>query len=328
MSTTTQINKRDLLQVQNLKQYFPIKKGILGRSISYIKAVDDISFTVYEKETVSIVGESGCGKSTTGRAILRLDEATSGKIIFQDKDLLALNNSAMRKVRKDLQVIFQDPFASLNPRQTVGSILEEAMSIQNVCPKGERKAKVIELLGKVGLPPDAVKRYPHEFSGGQRQRIGIARALAVNPKLIICDEAVSALDVSVQAQVLNLLKQLQQQYGLTYLFISHDLAVVRHISDRIIVMYLGTIVEIADKHSLFNNPQHPYTKALLSAIPTISAGTKKERIELKGDLPSPLNPPTGCRFHTRCPYAIEKCATQQPSFQSISKDHKVACHII
>lgn len=328
MSTTTQINKRELLQVQNLKQYFPIKKGILGRSISYIKAVDDISFTIYEKETVSIVGESGCGKSTTGRAILRLDEATSGKIIFQDKDLLALNNSAMRKVRKDLQVIFQDPFASLNPRQTVGSILEEAMAIQNVCPKSERKAKVIELLGKVGLPPDAVKRYPHEFSGGQRQRIGIARALAVNPKLIICDEAVSALDVSVQAQVLNLLKHLQQQYGLTYLFISHDLAVVRHISDRIIVMYLGTIVEIADKHSLFNNPQHPYTKALLSAIPTISAGTKKERIELKGDLPSPLNPPKGCRFHTRCPYAIEKCATQQPSFQSISEGHKVACHII
>lgn len=328
MSTATQINKKELLQVQNLKQYFPIKKGILGRSINYIKAVDDISFTIYEKETVSIVGESGCGKSTTGRAILRLDEATSGKIIFQDKDLLELNNSAMRKVRKDLQVIFQDPFASLNPRQTVGSILEEAIAIQNVCPKGERMAKVIELLGKVGLPPDAVKRYPHEFSGGQRQRIGIARALAVNPKLIICDEAVSALDVSVQAQVLNLLKQLQQQYGLTYLFISHDLAVVRHISDRIIVMYLGTIVEIADKHSLFNNPQHPYTKALLSAIPTISAGTKKERIELKGDLPSPLNSPKGCRFHTRCPYAIEKCATQQPSFQSISEGHKVACHII
>ncbi|HFK1512947.1 ABC transporter ATP-binding protein [Bacillus paranthracis] len=328
MSTATQINKKELLQVQNLKQYFPIKKGILGRSINYIKAVDDISFTIYEKETVSIVGESGCGKSTTGRAILRLDEATSGKIIFQDKDLLELNNSAMRKVRKDLQVIFQDPFASLNPRQTVGSILEEAIAIQNVCPKGERMAKVIGLLGKVGLPPDAVKRYPHEFSGGQRQRIGIARALAVNPKLIICDEAVSALDVSVQAQVLNLLKQLQQQYGLTYLFISHDLAVVRHISDRIIVMYLGTIVEIADKHSLFNNPQHPYTKALLSAIPTISAGTKKERIELKGDLPSPLNPPKGCRFHTRCPYAIEKCATQQPSFQSISEGHKVACHII
>ncbi|WP_318581818.1 ABC transporter ATP-binding protein [Bacillus paranthracis] len=328
MSTATQINKKELLQVQNLKQYFPIKKGILGRSVNYIKAVDDISFTIYEKETVSIVGESGCGKSTTGRAILRLDEATSGKIIFQDKDLLELNNSAMRKVRKDLQVIFQDPFASLNPRQTVGSILEEAIAIQNVCPKGERMAKVIELLGKVGLPPDAVKRYPHEFSGGQRQRIGIARALAVNPKLIICDEAVSALDVSVQAQVLNLLKQLQQQYGLTYLFISHDLAVVRHISDRIIVMYLGTIVEIADKHSLFNNPQHPYTKALLSAIPTISAGTKKERIELKGDLPSPLNPPKGCRFHTRCPYAIEKCATQQPSFQSISEGHKVACHII
>lgn len=328
MSTATQINKKELLQVQNLKQYFPIKKGILGRSINYIKAVDDISFTIYEKETVSIVGESGCGKSTTGRAILRLDEATSGKIIFQDKDLLELNNSAMRKVRKDLQVIFQDPFASLNPRQTVGSILEEAIAIQNVCPKGERMAKVIELLGKVGLPPDAVKRYPDEFSGGQRQRIGIARALAVNPKLIICDEAVSALDVSVQAQVLNLLKQLQQQYGLTYLFISHDLAVVRHISDRIIVMYLGTIVEIADKHSLFNNPQHPYTKALLSAIPTISAGTKKERIELKGDLPSPLNPPKGCRFHTRCPYAIEKCATQQPSFQSISEGHKVACHII
>lgn len=285
MSTATQINKKELLQVQNLKQYFPIKKGILGRSINYIKAVDDISFTIYEKETVSIVGESGCGKSTTGRAILRLDEATSGKIIFQDKDLLELNNSAMRKVRKDLQVIFQDPFASLNPRQTVGSILEEAIAIQNVCPKGERMAKVIELLGKVGLTPDAVKRYPHEFSGGQRQRIGIARALAVNPKLIICDEAVSALDVSVQAQVLNLLKQLQQQYGLTYLFISHDLAVVRHISDRIIVMYLGTIVEIADKHSLFNNPQHPYTKALLSAIPTISAGTKKNALNLKETSP-------------------------------------------
>ncbi|MEX0414828.1 ABC transporter ATP-binding protein [Bacillus sp. C30] len=328
MSTTTKANKQELLQVQNLKQYFPIKRGILGRSIDYIKAVDDISFTVYEKETVSIVGESGCGKSTTGRAILRLDTPTSGKIVFQDKNLLELNKSAMRKVRKDLQVIFQDPFASLNPRQTVGSILEEAMSIQNVCQKEQQKEKVIELLGKVGLPPDAVKRYPHEFSGGQRQRIGIARALAVNPKLIICDEAVSALDVSVQAQVLNLLKQLQRQYGLTYLFISHDLAVVRHISDRIIVMYLGTIVEIADKHSLFNNPQHPYTKALLSAIPTISAGTKKERIELKGDLPSPLNPPKGCRFHTRCPYAIEQCTTEQPSFQSISEDHKVACHII
>src|SRR5690625_2696476 len=267
-----------LLEVQNLKKYFPIKGGFLDRTINNVKAVDNITFNIKEGETVSIVGESGCGKSTTGRTILRLDEPTSGQVFFEGEDLSTLNANEMRKKRSDLQIIFQDPFSSLNPRYTVRRIIEEALSIQNVVPKANRKDKVKELMELVGLGSHQMNRFPHEFSGGQRQRIGIARALAVNPKLIVCDEAVSALDVSVQAQVLNLLNNLQKEFNLTYLFIAHDLGVVRHISDRIIVMYLGKIVEIADKKSLFENPQHPNTKALLSAIPVPDPDAKKDSI--------------------------------------------------
>lgn len=320
--------KEILLSVNQLKQYFPIKGGIFGRTVNHVKAVDDISFDIYEGETLSIVGESGCGKSTTGRAILRLDEPTSGKIQFQEKDLLSLSKKEMRKVRKDLQVIFQDPFASLNPRQTVGQILGEALAIQNVVPKENRRHRIEELLGHVGLRPESMERYPHEFSGGQRQRIGIARALAVEPKLIICDEAVSALDVSIQAQVLNLLKSLQRQFNLTFLFISHDLGVVRHISDRVMVMYLGKVVEIADKKSIFEQPQHPYTRALLSVIPVPNPVQKRERILLTGDVPSPIDPPSGCRFHTRCPFAIDICKTQAPALKISAQNHQVACHIV
>ena len=321
--------KKELLKVEGLKQYFPIKGGFLGRTVNHVKAVDDITFTIYEGETVSIVGESGCGKSTTGRAILRLEEPTEGSVSFQGTDITKLSKGKMRKYRKDMQIIFQDPYASINPRQTVASVLNEAMHIQNVLPKGERRARIEELLETVGLRAYQADRYPHEFSGGQRQRIGIARALSVNPKLIICDEAVSALDVSIQAQVLNLLEELQDEFGLTYLFISHDLGVVRHISDRIIVMYLGKIVEIADKTSLFENPQHPYTKALLSAIPVPDPDAKKERIVLKGDVPSPIDPPTGCRFHTRCPFATDKCKAVEPKLRKtglMMEGHEAACH--
>lgn len=321
--------KQELLKVEGLKQYFPIKGGFFGRTVNHVKAVDDISFTIYEGETVSIVGESGCGKSTTGRSILRLEEPTEGKVEFQGVDLANISKRQMRDYRKDLQIIFQDPYASINPRQTVASVLNEAMEIQNVLPSNKRRARIEELLETVGLLPYQADRFPHEFSGGQRQRIGIARALSVNPKLIICDEAVSALDVSIQAQVLNLLEDLQEEFNLTYLFISHDLGVVRHISDRIIVMYLGKIVEIADKHSLFENPQHPYTKALLSAIPVPDPDKKKERIVLKGDVPSPIDPPQGCRFHTRCPFATDKCRTEEPKLRTtdaMKEGHEGACH--
>ncbi|MEY8755584.1 ABC transporter ATP-binding protein [Peribacillus frigoritolerans] len=320
--------KKVLLKVDQLKQYFPIKGGFFGRTINHVKAVDDITFDIKQGETLSIVGESGCGKSTTGRAILRLDEPTSGSIHFQDKDLLSLGKKEMRRTRKDLQVIFQDPFASLNPRQTIGKILGEALAIQNVVPKDKRKSRIEELLGHVGLRPESMERYPHEFSGGQRQRIGIARALAVDPKLIICDEAVSALDVSIQAQVLNLLKSLQRQFDLTFLFISHDLGVVRHISDRVMVMYLGRIVEIADKKSIFEQPQHPYTRALLSAIPVPNPVHERERILLTGDVPSPIDPPNGCRFHTRCPFVQDICKTQLPELKRSAQNHQVACHIV
>ena len=320
--------QKTLLQVKDLKQYFPIKGGLFGRTVNHVKAVDGVTFEIHEGETVSIVGESGCGKSTTGRAILRLDEPTSGEILFQDENLLSLSKRQMREKRKYLQVIFQDPYASLNPRQTVGRIIEEAMEILNTVPKQDRTARTIELLEQVGLRGDMINRYPHEFSGGQRQRIGIARALAVNPKLLICDEAVSALDVSVQAQVLNLLKKLQKEYSLTYLFISHDLGVVRHISDRVIVMYLGKIVEIADKKSLFENPQHPYTKALLSAIPEPTRKRTKERVILTGDVPSPINPPSGCRFHTRCPLATEACRTNNQQLREVEPGHLVACELV
>lgn len=321
--------KQELLKVEGLKQYFPIKGGFLGRTVNHVKAVDDISFTIYEGETVSIVGESGCGKSTTGRSILRLEEPTEGTVEFQGVNLANISKRQMRDYRKDLQIIFQDPYASINPRQTVASVLNEAMEIQNVLPANQRRARIEELLETVGLLPYQADRFPHEFSGGQRQRIGIARALSVNPKLIICDEAVSALDVSIQAQVLNLLEDLQEEFNLTYLFISHDLGVVRHISDRIIVMYLGKIVEIADKHSLFENPQHPYTKALLSAIPVPDPDKKKERIMLRGDVPSPIDPPQGCRFHTRCPFATDKCRKEEPKLRTtelMKAEHEAACH--
>ncbi|WP_100009744.1 ABC transporter ATP-binding protein [Lentibacillus sediminis] len=320
---------KELLKVTDLKQHFPIKGGILGRTVNHVKAVDGVTFDIYEGETLSIVGESGCGKSTTGRAILRLDEPTSGQVEFDGEDLLSFNKRRMNKERKNMQIIFQDPYASINPRQTVRQILNEAMEIQKVVPKKDREARIREIMDTVGLGPHQIDRMPHEFSGGQRQRIGIARALAVNPKLIIADEAVSALDVSIQAQVINLLKKLQKDFNLTYLFIAHDLGVVRHISDRVIVMYLGKIVEIADKKSLFSNPQHPYTKALLSAIPSTDMERKRERITLKGDVPSPIDPPTGCRFHTRCPFATEKCVNETPQLRQadyLKGGHQAACH--
>ena len=318
-----------LLKVNDLKQHFPIKGGMLGRTVNHVKAVDGVTFDIKEGETVSIVGESGCGKSTTGRAILRLDEPTSGEIEFQGQDLLSISKSDMRKMRKDLQIIFQDPYASINPRQTVRQILYEAMEIQNAVPKKDRENRIKELMDTVGLGPHQIDRYPHEFSGGQRQRIGIARALSVDPKLIVCDEAVSALDVSIQAQVINLLKKLQRELKLTYLFISHDLGVVRHISDRVIVMYLGRIVEIGDKKSVFDQSQHPYTKALLSAIPVPDPENKPNRIILKGDVPSPIDPPAGCRFHTRCPFATDKCRTETPELRTtdyLKDGHMAACH--
>jgi peptide/nickel transport system ATP-binding protein len=322
----TTVEKKVLLKVDHLKQYFPVKTDSIFKPKAFVKAVDDISFQLYEGETLSIVGESGCGKSTTGRAILRLDEPTDGKVYYSGQDILNLNKKEMRKLRGDLQVIFQDPFASLNPRQTVKQILNEAMAIQDVVAKPQRMDRMLELLGYVGLPPEALDRYPHEFSGGQRQRIGIARALAVDPKLIICDEAVSALDVSIQAQILNLLKKLQNQFGLTFLFISHDLSVVRHISDRVMVMYLGKVVEIAEKKDLFDSPLHPYTKALLSSIPVPNPALKRERVILKGDVPSPIDPPSGCRFHTRCPFATEKCKLEEPALRELTENHFVSCH--
>lgn len=315
-----------LLEVQNLKQYFPVKREKLLQPKLSVKAVDDISFTLREGETLSIVGESGCGKSTTGRAILRLDEPTAGKVVYNGKNILELSKKELRTLRGDLQVIFQDPFASLNPRQTIQQILSEAMSIQNSVQKELRKDRMRELMHLVGLPEEALSRHPHEFSGGQRQRIGIARALAVNPKLIICDEAVSALDVSIQAQILNLLKRLQRQLNLTFLFISHDLSVVRHISDRVMVMYLGKVVEIAPKHALFDQPTHPYTRALLSSIPVPNPKVQTERILLSGDVPSPINPPSGCRFHTRCPFATELCSSKEPETVEVQNGHHVACH--
>jgi len=317
-----------LLEVEDLKQYFPIKGGVLGRTVNHVKAVDGISFVVYEGETLSIVGESGCGKSTTGRTILRLDEPYAGKVTFDGEDLTAISKRAMRKKRGDMQIIFQDPYASLNPRHTVFNILDEAMTIQGIGEKSTRRQKIAELLETVGLGQHQMDLFPHQFSGGQRQRIGIARALSVRPRLIICDEAVSALDVSVQAQVLNLLKELQRKFMLTYVFISHDLGVVRHISDRIIVMYLGKIMEVSDKASLFNSPGHPYTYALLSSIPSTNMKEQKERLILTGDVPSPINPPKGCPFHTRCPYVFDKCKTTTPPFYNLNETQQAACHLL
>ncbi|WP_126427768.1 ABC transporter ATP-binding protein [Brevibacillus marinus] len=316
-----------LLEVRNLKKYFPINGGLFGREVGQVKAVDDVSFAVRAGETLGLVGESGCGKSTTGRAILRLIEPTDGRILFAGQDITKLNSEQLRKLRKEMQLVFQDPFASLNPRHTVERILEEPLIVHGLGGAKERKERVRELLEVVGLHPAHAKRYPHQFSGGQRQRIGIARALAVQPKLIVADEPVSALDVSIQSQVLNLMQDLQQTYGLTYIFIAHDLSVVKHISDRVGVMYLGRLVELADKERLYDYPKHPYTQALLSAVPIPDPEVRRERIILQGDVPNPANAPQGCAFHTRCSAAMEICQAVRPTFADLGDGHYVACHL-
>lgn len=316
-----------LLEVKNLKTYYPIRRGVMRRTVGHVKAVDGVDFQIDEGETFGLVGESGCGKSTTGRTILRLIPQTDGEIRFQGKDISTLSGSGMRDFYRDMQLIFQDPYASLNPRKPIGKLIEEPMIVHHLHTAKEREKRVHELLEVVGLHSYHASRYPHEFSGGQRQRIGIARALALNPKLIVADEPVSALDVSIQSQVLNLLRQLQQEFGLTYLFIAHDLSVVKHISDRIAVMYLGRIVELADKRSLYNQPLHPYTQALLSAVPVPKPNMQRERIILEGDVPSPANPPQGCSFHPRCSACMEICKTVRPELQSVGDGHMVACHL-
>ncbi len=318
--------KVPLLQVRNLKKWFPSKSGVFSRKKAYIKAVNDISFDVGYGETIGIVGESGCGKSTMGRSVLRLIEPTSGEIIFEGKDFMKLKDAELRKSRSEMQIIFQDPYASLDPRMTVGEIIAEPLDIQTNLSKEEKREKILKVMEVVGLNPKYYNRYPHEFSGGQRQRIGIARAIILGPKLIVCDEPVSALDVSVQAQVINLLKKLQKDMGMAYLFISHDLSVIKHISDRVIVMYLGNIVEIADKDDLYNNTLHPYTKALLSSIPIAARNVKREKIIMEGDLPSPANPPSGCVFHTRCYMAQDICSKEAPKLVDYGNGHKCACH--
>ena len=320
----------DLVQVENLKVYFPIKSGIvLDRHIGDIRAVDDVTLAIARGETVGLVGESGCGKSTVGRTILRLYEPTEGRVVFDGQDITHLGERELRPLRRRMQMIFQDPFSSLNPRHSVGRIVGEPLRVHGLSRRKEAGGRVRELLEIVGLPRDAVTRYPHEFSGGQRQRIGLARSLALNPDFIVCDEPVSALDVSIQAQILNLLKDLQDEFGLTYLFIAHDLAVVRHISDRIAVMYLGTIVEVSPAEELYENPLHPYTISLLSAVPIPDPDVEQERetILLAGDLPSPANPPPACRFHTRCPYVQEtRCRDEVPPLRKLESGHFAACH--
>ena len=314
-----------LLDVRDLRKYFPIRGGIFSRVVANVKAVEDISFTVNKGEVVGLVGESGSGKTTAGRSILRLIEPTSGEIFFNDVDIAKLPKAQMREYRKEMQIIFQDPFASLNPRMSVGDIIGEAMQIHNLARGKAREEKVASLLERVGLSPSHMRRYPHEFSGGQRQRIGIARALAVDPQFIVADEPVSALDVSIQAQVVNLLQDLKEDLGLTLLFIAHDLGVVEYISDKVIVMYLGKIMEIAPSKELYANPIHPYTEALLSAVPIPDPTVKRDRIILQGDIPSPINPPSGCVFRTRCPIAIEDCKHVDPPLEEVSPGHFKAC---
>jgi oligopeptide transport system ATP-binding protein len=316
-----------LLRVEGLKKYFPIRKGLLSRVSGHVKAVDDVSFYVNKGETLGIVGESGCGKSTTGRMLMRLLEPTEGKVFFDGKELTSISNDDMRKARREIQMVFQDPYASLNPRHTIEKILEEPLIVHGIGDSKSRKKKVRDFLEIVGLSSYHAKRYPHQFSGGQRQRIGIARALMTNPKLIIADEPVSALDVSIQAQVLNLMQDLQKELNLTYIFIAHDLGVVRHISDRVGVMYLGKMVEVAVSEKLYDKPLHPYTQALLSAVPVPDPNFVREQILIKGDIPSPSNPPSGCTFHTRCPFKMDVCTKIVPKLEELETGHSVACHL-
>jgi oligopeptide transport system ATP-binding protein len=321
------MSEAPLLEVNGLVKHFPVARGVLRRKlIGVVRAVEDVSFEIKRGETLALVGESGCGKSTTGRLVLRLMNPTSGSIRFKGEEIAGLDKDAMRRMRRHLQIIFQDPYASLNPRMTVGDILSEPLNVHEIGDAASRAARMRELLGVVGLQAEHAARYPHQFSGGQRQRIGIARALAANPDLIVCDEPVSALDVSIQAQIVNLLQNLQQRFGLSYLFIAHDLAVVKHISDRVAVMYLGKLVEIADKKTIYAKPLHPYTQALMAAIPKTDPNLRTKRVMLQGDVPNPFNPPTGCRFHTRCPHAQARCSAEEPVLREAASGHRVACH--
>jgi oligopeptide/dipeptide ABC transporter ATP-binding protein len=316
-----------VLEVRDLKKHFPIKKGLLRRTVGHVYAVDGVSFTINEGETLGLVGESGCGKTTAGRAVLRLTEPSAGSIKVEGREIVGLSKKEMRPYRRQMQIVFQDPFSSLNPRMTAGAIVGEPLLVHGVANARERQEQVAALFQRVGLRPAQMANYPHQFSGGQRQRIGIARALALGPKLIVGDEPVSALDVSIQAQVINLLQDLQHERRLSYLFISHNLAVVEHISHRIAVMYLGRIVEYADTRTIFKDPQHPYTEALMSAVPVPDPAVKRQKRVLQGDVPSPVNPPAGCHFHTRCPYAVERCRVESPLLREIAPGHHVSCHL-
>jgi oligopeptide/dipeptide ABC transporter ATP-binding protein len=321
------VDKPNLIEVRDLVKYFPVRGGVLQRVQGWVQAVDSVSFDIRKGETLGLVGESGCGKTTVGRTILRLIEPTRGQVLFEGGDLARMRASELKGARREMQIVFQDPFSSLDPRAQVGDSIGEALYIHGVRDAGERRQRVLDMMRRVGLSEDHMRRYPHEFSGGQRQRIGIARALILQPKFVVCDEPVSALDVSIQAQVLNLLRRLQHELQLTYLFIAHNMSVVEHISDRVAVMYLGKIVEIAERQELYLHPTHPYTEALLSAVPVPDPDRERHQTILKGDVPSPLNPPAGCRFHPRCPLAIDVCSRETPPLVSIGVDHQVACHV-